>query len=149
MIHDEFHTAMDAGTMMRSSPEETEQEELTLAVTRIRRYLEDLQKDGYPLHVLPIMVSGIISDNGPPNARIAERVNQLNALLGPQIQIRMSILDDFFADLRAEQAEIPVLTGDFTDWWADGVGSTQAAVSLYREAQRSARLVRKLAPGRP
>ncbi|MBR3099059.1 MAG: glycosyl hydrolase [Clostridia bacterium] len=146
MIHDEFHTGMDDGTLLRTSAERTEEEELALASARITRYLQGLEDAAYPLSTVPLMVSGIISDNGPPNGRIAERVTKLNRLLGPAVRIRMAVLDDFFQDLRAEAGQIPVCRGDFTDWWADGVGSAPAAVSLYRAAQRSARLTEKLDP---
>ena len=148
MLHDEFHTGTEDGTLLRTDDKTSEEQELVIAATRIRRYLDDLEDSGYPLDLVPLMVSGIISDNGPPNAKVAERVNRLNALLGPGIRIRMAVLDDFFSELEKRAGELPVYRGDFTDWWADGVGSVPAPVCLYREAQRAARLVRKLAPER-
>ena len=41
-------------------------------------------------------------------------------------------------------ANLPVYSGDWTDWWADGVGSTPAEVKLYREAARKYNLCKKL-----
>lgn len=60
-----------------------------------------------------------------------------------------SIADAFTFDGHAYAVPYSVLytyTGDFTDWWADGVGSTPAAVKMYLEAQRNYDVAKKLDP---
>ena len=143
-IDDEFYRAMESGRIMRTDRETTRKEELELAETRIRRYLQELEDCGYPFEIVPIMVSGVYSDNAPPNPRIEERVRELNSLLAGTASIRMSVLDEFFEALEAYRDQIPVFSGDFTDWWADGTGAAPDAVSLFREGQRSLNIAREL-----
>lgn len=57
----------------------------------------------------------------------------------------MATLDEFFDRLRQENLEtVPVYSGDWTDWWADGVGSTPADVIQYRQAARNCHITDKL-----
>ena len=58
----------------------------------------------------------------------------------------MTILDTVFEQLEASGVDIPEYSGDFTDWWADGIASTPEAVKLYREAQRKRNLAAVLDP---
>ena len=146
LLYDDVRAEMERRALFHTSAEETERQELDLAVRRLTRYLEGLEAAGYPFDDVPLMVSGVISDNAPPNARIAERAEKLNSLLGGLADIHMATLDEFFDAVLASGAEIPTFRGDFTDWWADGVGSTPAAVKVYREAQRFRSLAAKLDP---
>ena len=113
---------------------------------RVGRYLENLEAEGYPFDFVPVLVSGTITDNAPPSAEIARRARELTELTGGRISAHMATLDEFFAKVRTSGVEIPTYEGDFTDWWADGVGSTANAVKLFREAQRKYLLCQKLDP---
>ena len=145
-LRDDVCAQMQRGEILRTDEAATEEEELDIVRRRLPRYLEGLEAAGYPLRFAPIMVSGVISDNAPPNARVAARVEQINKMLGALVHVRMATLDDFFGALRVSGTEIPEYSGDFTDWWADGVGSTPAAVKMYLEARRHYDLVKKLDP---
>ena len=136
MLNDDFLRDIESGRLFTTGAETTDAEELSLAETRITRYLAGLEESGWPLDFVPVFVSGILSDNSPPNARVAERVNMLNERFGGRVTLEMATLDAFFGKLAASGAEIPEYAGDWTDWWADGVGSTPQSVKLYREAQR-------------
>ncbi len=146
MLRDDFLEDIEGGRLFSQSAERTGEEEEELAVTRIERYLAGLEESRWPLSFVPVFVSGILSDNSPPNGGVAERVNRLNARFGGRITLRMTTLDAFFRALEEEKTDIPEYAGDFTDWWADGVGSTPEAVKIYREAQRSCRLAHLLDP---
>lgn len=146
LLHDDVREDMDRRALFRADAATTEQQELDVVAKRLTRYLAGLEASGYPFEHVPLMVSGVISDNAPPNARIAERAEQVNAMLGDRVHAEMATLDGFFEAVRAGGVEIPTCRGDFTDWWADGVGSTPAAVKVYREAQRFRRLAEKLDP---
>jgi len=115
-----------------------------VAEIRIPRLFEQLEQDGYPYDFLPVMISGLRSDNAPPSAAIHDQVNRWNDVHGREIQVEMVTLDQFFTRLRAEEIEIPVYSGDWPDWWTDGVASMPASTALFREAQRNWRVVRKL-----
>jgi len=146
MLDDDFLRDIDRGKLFSTDAETTENEELDLAVQRITRYLTGLEASGWPLPFIPVFVSGILSDNAPPNGRIAERISRLNRRFEGRIILNMTTLDDFFEKLENAGADIPEYAGDWTDWWADGVGSTPETVKLYREAQRRRNLAALLSP---
>ncbi|MBQ6564391.1 MAG: glycosyl hydrolase [Clostridia bacterium] len=146
LLFDDVRAEMNRRALFHTDAAATEQEELELVRKRLIRYLEGLEASGYPFEHVPMMVSGVISDNAPPNIRIAERAEKINAMLGDLVHVEMATLDTFFDAIVSSGVEIPVCRGDFTDWWADGVGSTPKAVKLYREAQRCHDVAAKLDP---
>ncbi|SHO53081.1 glycoside hydrolase family 38 N-terminal domain-containing protein [Anaerocolumna xylanovorans] len=145
MLFDDIREEL-AGGIHTLREEETEEKELAIAQTRILRYSANLEQEGYAYDFFPLMVSGAITDNAPPNAYVAKRVNDLNKLFEGKITIKMVTLDEFFEKVRSSKEIIPAYEGDFTDWWADGVGSTANTVKICREAQRKYDLCKKLDP---
>lgn len=133
------------GTIYTTDAATTEKEEIDTMCVRVVRYLQTLENEGYPYDFIPIMVSGASTDNSPPNSAIAKRVQIANEKL-ENVNVKMSTLSEFFDYVRKNAADIPTLRGDFTDWWADGVGSTPHTVKVYRDAQRRYNLCRKLDP---
>ncbi len=89
-----------------------------------------------------------MTDNSPASTQIPkfiEKFNQLNL----NIELEMCTLDDFFDCVQEEaEIEIPTYKGDWTDWWADGVGSTPADVIQYRRAARNYSIAEKMDPKR-
>ena len=146
MLNDDILRDIESGKILSTDGETTEQEEVDLAVRRITRYLASLEEHGWPLDFVPVFVSGVLSDNSPPNIRVAERVERLNERLAGQVTLGMTTLDAFFEKLESAGPDIPEYAGDWTDWWADGVGSTPEAVKMYREAQRCRNLAALLDP---
>ncbi len=122
----------------------TEQQEIEVSVSRITRYLNNLETEDYPFDFAPFMVSGAITDNAPPSFLISKRVEKLNEIFKGKVIFEMATLDDFFNVVKQSQYEIPTYKGDFTDWWADGIGSTPHAVKLCRDAQRKVSITKKL-----
>jgi len=118
-----------------------------VAEKRISRYLDQLEKEGYPYDFVPVMVSGLPVDNGPPSGAIAAWFHKWNEMHGENITIEFTTLNDFFAHVRKQDTKIPVYRGDWPDWWSDGVASTAVSTQLFRDAQRKLRLVKKLDPG--
>ncbi|HTH13416.1 MAG TPA: hypothetical protein VMB23_03400, partial [Spirochaetia bacterium] len=115
-----------------------------IGAERLTRYLSDLERSGYPWDFLPILVSGALTDNSPPSAAIPGRLGQIGRKLGDRVHLRMGTLDQFFDHAEARVTGLPVYSGDWNDWWADGVGSTPGAVAVFREAQRVRRRARAL-----
>jgi len=115
------------------------------AVRRIEAYVRTLREQGYALDFAPVCLSGNMTDNAPPSLRILEFIDLYEAR-GGEVPLKMATLDEFFEALEASGAEIPAYRGDWTDWWADGVGSTPADVLQYRSAARSYHMVQKLDP---
>ncbi|WP_099224405.1 glycosyl hydrolase [Listeria costaricensis] len=115
--------------------------------TRIFGLLDKLREEDYAFDFYPMMISGVMTDNAPPNGAIMEAVTKWNAAHGDQVTARMITLDDFFAKLKQVDWEIPTYKGDWNDWWADGVGSTMGPVKSFRAGQRDYELARKLGGG--
>lgn len=143
LLYDDIRESISRG-FRSSGVEETKRKELEMAETRILRYVQNLEEEDYQYDFFPMMVSGAITDNAPPNADVAKRVNELNEIFDGKVTIKMVTLDEFFDKVRSSQVSIPTYEGDFTDWWADGVGSTANTVKICREAQRKYDLCKKL-----
>jgi hypothetical protein len=122
------------------------EEQWDRAQKRIIRYMAQLEKENYPYDFVPVMVSGVITDNAPPSGRVVDFINKWNAEFGEQIEIEMTSLTEFFDHLREQREIIPTYKGDWTDWWADGVGSTPSVLKHFRDAQRKYNLCKLLDP---
>jgi alpha-mannosidase len=98
------------------------------------RMLEE--DDGYPWDFLycqsthPIRV-----DNGPPDVRMIDFVREWNEQ-GRQPRLVFSTPSLFRDVLRDVESELPVLRGDWLDWWCDGVASSAFESGVNRENQR-------------
>ena len=108
-----------------------------VAERRIPRYLEKLEAEGYPYDFVPIMASGLRSDNAPPSPRIVDSIERWNSEHGDRYRIRMATLSQFFERLRGSAGEIPVHRGDWPDWWSDGPAGDPEGTMLFRSAQRT------------
>ncbi|MHC1750167.1 MAG: hypothetical protein AB9856_18010 [Cellulosilyticaceae bacterium] len=112
----------------------------------IDQYLEQCDENGYPYDFVPISISGVFSDNAPPNPAIIETLEAFNKAYGEEIEIEMVTISELYENIKDKVADAPVYKGDLTDWWANGVGSTPYAVKHYKEAQRMYHLCRRLDP---
>lgn len=144
MTYDEFHKPLGSNSVLNHCAKDTDEKEMEIAKTRIERYLANLEKEGYPYERVPFMVSGAITDNAPPNSGIAKRVNELNEIYQGKIEFCMATLEQFFHEVEKHCGNIATYKGDWNDWWADGVGSTPAAVKIFCDARRKYNICRKL-----
>jgi len=120
-----------------------------LANIRIHRYVAQLEAEGYPYSFVPVMLSGLATDNASPNSDIIEWIKKWNSQNGDHISIEMISLSEFFKRLKEEDVDqLPVHAGDWPDWWTDGVSSTPMHTQIYRDAQRTLRKVENLDPER-
>jgi len=108
-----------------------------VAERRIPRYFEKLEAEGYPYDFVPVMASGLRSDNAPPSPRIVDFIERWNGEHGDRYQIRMATLSQFFERLRESAGDIPVHRGDWPDWWSDGCAGDPESTMLFRRAQRT------------
>ena len=118
----------------------------TVAVRRIPRYLDALRSRGPLPDPVPLMISGLRTDNGPPSAEIAAMARRWNAEHGDVCHVQLGTLDTVFGRMRASGAvaRLPVHRGDWPDWWSDGLASEPEATRLFRLAQREWRWLRGL-----
>jgi hypothetical protein len=115
-----------------------------LAKTRIERYLSQLESEDYPYDFILVNVMGLHRDNSAPNGTVAAFIREWNELHGNRVEIEMTTLDRFFKHLREQVVEIPTYRGDWPDWWTDGVASTPMHTQVYRDAQRTLKLIKNL-----
>ncbi len=99
-------------------------------------YIGSLRTQGYTYDFLPVMTKGLLVDNAPPNAYIAESVKAFNEAYGEEMEIEMVGINDFFDILKEKDLDLETHKGDWNDWWSDGFASTPDALMAYREAQR-------------
>lgn len=111
----------------------------------LRNYLTECEDQGYPYDFIPITVSGVFSDNAPPETEILRTIESYNARFG-EVEIQMVSLQELYAAIQERLAAAPVYRGDLTDWWANGVGSTPYAVKHYLAARQRYHMVHRLDP---
>ena len=74
-------------------------------------------------------------DNGPPLAQMSDFARDWNAS-GRQPRLIFTTLDGFTDMLREQYGDqLFTWSGDWTDWWADGVGSSSYETSLNRQTE--------------
>lgn len=149
---DHYNLGNELGAAQASWFEYTIQDGMTFAkltdwekaVRRIRAYVDTILKQGYEYSFAPVSLSGNMTDNAPPSTKILDFIRRFNAS-EQGIELRMATLDEFFAEVRKQElSKLPVYKGDWTDWWADGVGSTPADIIQYRQAARYSHMAEKL-----
>ncbi len=113
---------------------------------RIGALIEALRAEGYPYHFLPIMGSGLYTDNSPAGEDHCELLEEWNKKYGDEVTIVTGTLQEFFEYLQEQVPDIPTYAGDWNDWWTDGVISTPTETRIFRNAQRTERLIEMLDP---
>ncbi len=94
-----------------------------------------ITKRPYDHDVLHLRVQGAFADNASPSLVPAAIVRQWNDTFAYP-RLRMATNREFFADAEQRlEGRIPTYTGDWTDWWADGIGSGARALGYSRRAQ--------------
>ena len=107
-------------------------------------YLTSCEESGYKYDFIPTCVSGVFSDNAPPNPDIIRTIKAFNEAYGDDIHLEMVTLQEFYDKIKDRVKDAPVYKGDLNDWWANGVASTPYAVKHYKEAQRMYHLCERL-----
>ena len=110
-------------------------------------YLTLCEREGYPYDFIITAVSGVFSDNAPPEVEILRNIQAYNERYASEpVRIQMVSLQELYALTAPKLQDVPVLRGDLNDWWANGVGSTPYAVKHYLEARRRLHLCERLDP---
>ncbi|MFU8854941.1 hypothetical protein ACNAW0_28825, partial [Micromonospora sp. SL1-18] len=91
----------------------------------------------YPYDVAVVHAA---NDNRWPTPLFLDVVRQWNARRG-RPPMRTATIDEALdlLESQARRADIPVVRGEWSDWWAHGHGSTAREVAVYREARSFAR----------
>ena len=121
-------------------------QDISFAERRLPQLVEALKSQNYPFNFLPIMGGGLYTDNGPVTDAYCELIEQWNQAHGQEIHVRTASIEEFFHHLEQNGGEIPTYRGDWNDWWTDGAISTPFEVKMFRNAQRTKRIVEMLDP---
>jgi hypothetical protein len=99
----------------------------------------------YPLDAVHLRVQGAHADNAGPNLTPAEIVRRWNETW-EYPRLRMATNSEFFRYVEgiAAPGAIAVHEGDWTDWWADGLGSGARPLGYVRRAQAALRTAESL-----
>ena len=104
------------------------------AEAHILAFLDGLAaRDDYP-YDSAIVHAG--NDNRWPTELFLEVVRHWNSR-HPDVRMATSTIDEALDDLQAQaaQADLPVVRGEWSDWWSHGHGSTARELAVYREAR--------------
>ena len=75
-----------------------------------------------------------------------ETIRAYNEKYGQEVRVEMVSLQELYAAIAPKLTDAPVYRGDWTDWWANGVGSTPYAVKHYKDADHRWQLANRLDP---
>jgi hypothetical protein len=103
----------------------------------------DLPARPYPLDVLHLRVQGTIADNAAPSIAPAHVVRTWNERFAYP-RLRLAINREFFAAAEERAGQLEVFEGDWTSWWADGIGSSARMLGANRRAQAKVRTAQTL-----
>lgn len=97
--------------------------------------LAEAEKRGYPLAYLPIQITNPHHpDNATPDPSLGRFVREWNDR-DPEVRIRTILLSEIFDRLRQE--DLPVMSGDWTDYWNLGAGSSSRETTVLMEGLRT------------
>ena len=105
----------------------------------LSNYVSHLEGIGYPHDFLYLTTTAApeMWDNSPPNLSVAKLIRQWNEA-GRQPRIRYVTTEDLLARIQQiPEDALPLLSGDWTDYWNFGCASTAGNVARSRAARRA------------
>ncbi|MGB3306736.1 MAG: hypothetical protein WBA63_11170 [Thermomicrobiales bacterium] len=104
----------------------------------------EITKVPYEYDVLHMRVQGAYADNASSSILPAQIVKEWNETWAFP-KLRSSIDRDFFADIESRIGDsLETYAGDWSDWWAIGVGSAAFALGRNRQSQADIRTAQTL-----
>lgn len=98
------------------------------------RYLNKMDKNGYPYDMVAIQHSGFLTDNSPPSILASDMIKKWNVKY-EWPKIRTSIVNDFFEKIEKKYGDDLVeIKAHWPDWWTDGFASGAREVAASRNA---------------
>ncbi len=113
----------------------------------IYKYLRHLRELAYPYDFVYLTATHApyMYDNSPPNQDLPDVIRQWNEA-GRHPRLRMVTPNELLARIRQiPREQIPVVTGDWTDYWNFGAGSSAAETRLARQLAANTAAVELLA----
>jgi hypothetical protein len=112
----------------------TDEKSLRAAHANCLQRLQTIESEGYKYDRLILTSAG---DNRAPSPQLAEFIKAWNGL-GLQPLLRLTTATETVLEMEKKVGDsIPVLEGEFTDWWANGDASAPREVAASRIAKRN------------
>src|SRR4029078_9733596 len=107
------------------------------AQAKVPAWAELWESRGYPHEFLMMQITNVrYHDNGSPQPALPDFIRRFNAT-NPRVRLRFITISDFFDRMRQEPEDrLPLLRGDWTDWWNFGAGSTAHETTQAMRGQR-------------
>jgi hypothetical protein len=104
----------------------------------------EVTKRPYPHDILHLRVQGAFADNAPPSLVPSEIVRRWSTEWAYP-KLSMATNREFFGAVEERLAgSLDEFGGDWTDWWADGIGSAARPLGFNRRAQSAIRTAQTL-----
>jgi hypothetical protein len=104
----------------------------------------ELNKAPFAHDVLNLRIQGAFADNASASILPSTITREWNERWAYP-RLRMSLNRDFFSDVEDKLGDqIDTYKGDWTDWWADGIGSAAVPLARNRQAQSDIRTAQTL-----
>jgi len=113
------------------------------AFQKLPDLFEQLKDEDFPIEVVHLRVQGAYWDNAGPSTIPAEVAKQWNAKWAYP-KLITSTNREFFKHIESLNVTYPTFTGDWSDWWADGIGSAAYENGLNRKAHHMLRYAETL-----
>ncbi|HVU12229.1 MAG TPA: hypothetical protein VHD90_13175 [Phototrophicaceae bacterium] len=114
------------------------------AQREIPKYIERIQREGYPYDAMMICTSGYWVDNSPPDDRWCEIIARWNAE-HDDIHLRTATMSEWFDQVtQFDTASFPTRQVAWPDHWAHGLGTMGGRIAQARRVQRGRKNVKSL-----
>jgi alpha-mannosidase len=112
-------------------------EDLLRSWEHLNKRLEQTEKTGYPFSSLLLAVTNQWAfDNDLPCRQLSDFIKSWNEL-GLEPRLVFSTPSVFFSSIVPQLPDnLIVLSGEWCDWWADGIASSPFEISVFKSAQR-------------
>lgn len=109
----------------------------------IQQWLASLEARQDSLRIAALCFSGEKMDNAPPSPIAVEWINKWNTENNnPRLVLAKNT--EFFNELERQYGRrLPAFSGDWPDWWADGIESVPTEISFFLSTRRTSRVLEK------
>jgi alpha-mannosidase len=106
--------------------------DVVTASGRLAEFVDTLTaREDYPFDFALVHAA---NDNRWPTAHVQEVVRGWNAA-HPECPARLVTIDEAMRRVRDTEVELPVVRGEWADWWSHGHGSSARELAVYRQAR--------------
>jgi hypothetical protein len=117
--------------------------DLDASISKLHGYLGGLEARSYPYDFALLQItSTFLYDNGGPHEDLVRFVREWNDR-GLEPRLRQATLAEFFTRLKQEPG-LPEQSGDWTEWWTQGLASASFETSIARQTHPRLQAARSL-----